>query len=230
VAEFWESTPRTATAPAAVRLLTGSDASEDAFKRMAPGNTILHLATHAFFLDGECPSGLAGTRGIGQLIPETADEEEADTAIIPKPTNPLLLSGLALAGANRRDTASPDEEDGILTALEIAALDLSGVRWAILSACETGTGEFLNGEGIFGLRRAFQIAGVRTLVTSLWSVKDETTREWMNAFYHASTDENQTTVDAVRNASLRILRDRRSRGEDAHPFYWAAFVASGDWR
>ena len=86
--------------------------------------------------------------------------------------NPLLLSGLALAGANRRAT-SGDGEDGILTAEEVGALDLGGVEWAVLSACDTGLGEIRAGEGVFGLRRAFQVAGVRTVIMSLWSVQDE---------------------------------------------------------
>jgi len=78
--------------------------------------------------------------------------------------NPLLLSGLAFAGANRRTSAKPEESDGILTAEEIASLNLEGVDWAVLSACNTGAGEIKVGEGVFGLRRAFQVAGAKTVV------------------------------------------------------------------
>jgi CHAT domain-containing protein len=144
--------------------------------------------------------------------------------------NPLLLSGLALAGANHRDAAGPDEEDGILTAEEIAAMDLSGVEWAVLSACDTGIGEIKAGEGVFGLRRAFQIAGARTVIMSLWSVEDESARQWMKALYEGRLLKHLDTAEAVRNASLTVLKARRSRGESTHPFHWAGFVAAGDWR
>jgi CHAT domain-containing protein len=144
--------------------------------------------------------------------------------------SPLLLSGLALAGANRRNEAGPNEEDGILTAEEIASLDLSGVEWAVLSACETGVGEVRAGEGVFGLRRAFQVAGARTLIMSLWSVEDEATRAWMGYLYRARLEEKKDTAESVRAASLAVLEERRAKGESTHPFYWGAFVAAGDWR
>jgi CHAT domain-containing protein len=144
--------------------------------------------------------------------------------------SPLLLSGVALAGANRRAAAQGDDEDGILTAEEVSGLDLSGVRWAVLSACNTGVGEVRAGEGVVGLRRAFQIAGARTVIMSLWSVDDEATRVWMHALYEGRLTRNLRTSDAVREASLSVLRSRRLAGLSTHPFYWAAFVAAGDWR
>jgi len=223
VAELWESEP-------GVHLMVGKSASEGTFKKLAPSCGILHVATHGFFLSGECPSGLAGTRGIGVLVPEDSEGAPQDDAGQQATVNPLLLSGLALAGANHRSSSASDREDGILTAQEIAALDLSSVRLAVLSACETGAGEVLSGEGIFGLRRAFRIAGVGTLVTSLWSVQDQAARDWMASFYQASQTEGLPISEAVRKANLRILSDRRAGGVDPHPFYWAAFVASGDWR
>ena len=144
--------------------------------------------------------------------------------------NPLLLSGLALAGANRRASAAPDGDDGILTAEEVASLDLSGVEWAVLSACDTGVGEIKAGEGVFGLRRAFQIAGARSVIMSLWSVDDQSTRAWMSALYDARFARGRSTSDAVHDASLALLRDRRGKGLSTHPFFWAAFVAAGDWQ
>jgi CHAT domain-containing protein len=156
--------------------------------------------------------------------------ELLDPGILPPDESPLLRSGLALAGADQRDQAGPGEDDGILTAEEIAALDLSGVEWAVLSACDTGVGEVRAGEGVFGLRRAFQIAGARTLIMSLWSVDDESTREWMTALYEARLRDGLSTAESVRQASLGVLEARRKAGESAHPFYWAAFVAAGDWR
>ncbi len=204
--------------------LTGPAASESAFKQEAPSYRVLHLATHGFFLGGDCASTFAALRGIGGVTPgmEPATQSVGE--------NPLLLSGLALAGANHRSAAGPDEEDGILTAEEIASLDLSGVEWVVLSACETGVGEVKAGEGVFGLRRAFQVAGARTLVMSLWGVEDEATRRWMRELYEARFVRNGSTATAVRDASLAVLHDRRARGESTHPFYWGAFVAAGDWR
>ena len=98
------------------------------------------------------------------------------------------------------------------------------------SACDTGVGEIAAGEGVFGLRRAFQIAGARSVIMSLWSVEDPATRAWMRALYEGRFDRNRPTADAVHEASLTVLRDRRSTGLSTHPFYWAAFIAVGDWR
>ncbi|MGB3861400.1 MAG: CHAT domain-containing tetratricopeptide repeat protein [Candidatus Aminicenantaceae bacterium] len=204
---------------------TGAEASEKAFKMAAPGKQVLHVAAHGFFLEGNCPSALArlekmresGGKESGELPPVTAE-------------NPLLLSGIALAGANHREAAGADEEDGILTAEEVAALDLSGVDLVILSACNTGAGKIKAVEGVFGLRRAFQIAGAKKLVTSLWAVEDEATRKWMKAFYEALLSKGLGTAESVREASLEVLRERREKNKSTHPFYWAGFVASGDWK
>jgi len=222
ITRLWQT--RWTDASQSATLLKGVEASEGAFKRLAGGCEAIHLATHGFVLDPECRVEIEGARGIGVLVAETPD-----TSVVPAPElDPLLSSGLALAGANRRDDAGPGEEDGILTAQEIAALNLSASELAVLSACDTGTGTVLNGEGVFGLRRAFAMAGVTTLVTSLWSVRDEATREWMGSFYEALLRDRLDPFDAVRAASLSMLRQRRARGDDPHPFYWAAFVASGE--
>jgi CHAT domain-containing protein len=141
--------------------------------------------------------------------------------------NPLLLSGLAFAGANRRSGSPASAENGILTAEEVASIDLDGAACVILSACETGLGRIEAGEGILGLRRAFQAAGARTVVTSLWRVDDEATRRWMQSFYEARSVGNLNPAEAVREASRSVLAARRSRGLSAHPFYWAGFLAVG---
>jgi CHAT domain-containing protein len=200
--------------------LVGRSASERAIKADAGRYRVLHLATHGFFLDGSClpQSTSATTRGVGGLISSQRVE------------NPLRLSGLAFAGANRRGQIKTDEDDGILTAEEVAMLDLQGVEWAVLSACDTGVGEIKAGEGVFGLRRAFQVAGARTVIMSLWSVDDQATRAWMRALYEGRFQRQLSTADAVHQASLTVLRDRRARGQSTHPFFWAAFVAAGDWR
>lgn len=203
----------------AARVLVGAQASESTFKRDASRYRVLHLATHGFFLSGDCARVPTGARGVGGL---SGARRSTD--------NPLLLSGLALAGANRRASAALDEDDGILTAEEVASLDLSRVEWAVLSACDTGVGEIRAGEGVFGLRRAFQVAGARTVIMSLWSVDDQATREWMRALYQGRFQRNLSTADAVHEASLSMLRERRAKGQSTHPFYWAAFVAAGDWR
>ena len=217
----------------ASQVLLGRDASEGAMKRLAPGQTILHLATHGFFLGGECGPANDKTRSVGGLV--TSGKPKAVFASTNArrkelPENPLLLSGLAFAGANRRAAAGHDEDDGILTAEEVASLNLQGTEWAVLSACGTGLGEIKAGEGVVGLRRAFQIAGARTVIMSLWSVDDQATRLWMRALYDGRLNKNLNTADAVREASLTVLRARRARGQSTHPFYWAAFVAAGDWR
>jgi CHAT domain-containing protein len=205
-----------------VTVLSGTAATETAVKRAASGRRVVHLTTHGFFLGGECVPGVAGTRGVGGLAKRPARAVVDD--------NPLLLSGLALAWANRRDKARHGEDDGILTAEEIAALDLRSAEWAVLSACDTGLGEIRAGEGVFGLRRAFQVAGARTVIMSLWSVEDTAARVWMRALYQGRFQQRLATAEAVRHASRTVLADRRTKRLTTHPFYWAGFVAAGDWR
>jgi len=207
------------------RVLVGRDATEPTLKKDAHRYRVLHFATHGFFLSDSCPPAHAGTRAVGGLVNMSSPQYEAVTA-----QNPLLLSGLALAGANRRLAAGPSDDDGILTAEEVASLDLEGVEWAVLSACGTGLGQIRTGEGVFGLRRAFHIAGARTVIMSLWSVEDDATRLWMRELYEGRLKRNLNTASAMREASLAILRARRAAGQSTDPFYWAAFVAAGDWR
>jgi CHAT domain-containing protein len=209
------------SASSSAEILSRNRASERAFKERAPGHRVLHLATHGSFLGGPCRPAAEGTRGVGGL---------AKSAPAPVVDNPLLLSGLALAGVNHRARATLDEDDGMLTAEEVTALNLDSVEWAVLSACDTGVGEVKAGEGVFGLRRAFQIAGARTVIMSLWSVEDRSAMTWMRALYEGRLRRRLDTADAVRHASLTVVAQRRARGESVHPFFWAAFVATGDWR
>jgi len=227
IAELWrDGHPR-----GSATLLLGAEATEAAIKAGAPGRRVLHLATHGFFLGARCGDDAGDvaaangvrTRGAGKVAPLSRWQPTEVTR-----ENPLLRAGLALAAANRREEAVlARDEDGILTAEEIAALDLRGVEWAVLSACDTGLGEVHDGEGVVGLRRAFEIAGVRSLVMSLWSVDDEATRDWMLALYAARDRSSSSAAEAVRSACRDVLLARRARGASLHPFYWAGFLATG---
>jgi CHAT domain-containing protein len=194
-----------------VRVLVGPAADEGTWKREAPKYRVLHLATHGFHLD-RCDSWIDG-RAPGAREP---------------PRHPLLLSGVALAGAGRPPETA-DAEDGFLTAEEIASIDLRGVEWVVLSGCDTGLGYLADGQGVLGLRRAFQIAGARSTIMSLWRVQDDSARLWMSALYRARLG-GRSTADAVRQASLERLEALREAGASTHPFFWAPFVAAGDWR
>jgi len=137
--------------------------------------------------------------------------------------NPLLHSGLVFAGANRSREAS------ILTAQQIAALDLNGVEWAVLSACNTGNGELKEGEGVLGLQRAFRIAGAHSVIMTLWPVDDEVTRHFMHELYAERFGQHASTADAMWHSARKLLLERRAAGESTHPWYWAGFVGSGGW-
>lgn len=198
------------------RLLLGADATESAIKKLSRP-LMLHVATHGFFL-AEQGTATEGTRGI------VYTKKSAGIWVPPRDAdNPLVRSGLALTGANLR--AAPDGEDGILTALEVAHLDLVGTQLVVLSACETGIGEVHNGEGVYGLRRALVIAGARSQVMSLWQVDDVATSDLMVRYYKDLRG-GKGRSDALRRSQRRMLRAKKT----AHPYYWAAFVPSGDWR
>lgn len=228
VISIWKRGPRRATHDDReprpgddVLSLSRATASESTFKQVASGYRVLHLATHGIFLDDQCrsassPRGPAGDPGAGV---RTAASK-----------NPLLMSGLAFAGANHRNVARPDEDDGVLTAEEIGTLDLVGTEWAVLSACDTGLGAIRAGEGVFGMRRAFRLAGAHTVIMSLWPVDDAATRQWMASLYRHRFTNGESTLEAVNRASIDTLRARRARGESTHPFYWGGFIAAGDWR
>jgi CHAT domain-containing protein len=158
---------------------------------------VLHIATHGFFVEDS-----------NRRIP-----------------NPLLRSGLALAGANlkpQHDAGAARE--GILTALEASNLDLWGTQLVTLSACDTGIGEIRNGEGVYGLRRAFFLAGAETVVMSLWPVSDYATRDLMTGYY-AALEQGLGRGEALRRAKLAMFA-RKGR---QHPFYWASFSQAGAW-
>ena len=107
-------------------------------------------------------------------------------------------------------------------------MDLEGVEWAVLSACDTGIGEVKNGEGVFGLRRAFQVAGADTVIMSLWAVDDAAAREWMRSLYQEKLVEGRGTSESIRRAGLQMLRRRRAAHESTHPFAWGGWVGVGN--
>jgi tetratricopeptide (TPR) repeat protein len=230
IAGIWRASHPETQAPTSVtrspvEIRVGADASEASFRAEAPGRSVLHLATHGFFVGGECLQPEVAARGIGGLISSPV------AAAAPEPgADPLQLSGLALAGANLRGSAAPDQDDGILTAEEIASMDLDGVQWAVLSACDTGLGDYRASEGVMGFRRAFLIAGARTTIMSLWEVRDESVARWMQTLYTGHWQRGLDTADAVREASIAELRRLRAAGLSTHPARWGAFIAVGDWR
>jgi CHAT domain-containing protein len=205
-------------------MLTGPRATK-ALLAGVKGPSMLHIASHGFFLedgthDGGDAPGPAGSRA--------APGTRAMSASV-KVENPLLRSGIALAGANLRREA---HDDGILTALEASGLNLWGTKLVTLSACDTGVGEVRNGEGVYGLRRAFVLAGAETLVMSLWPVSDYMTRQMMTPYY-TGLRAGLGRGDALRQAKLALLKksdpQHPARHPFEHPFYWASFIQSGEW-
>jgi CHAT domain-containing protein len=188
------------------QILKGAKATEAALKATA-SPSILHIATHGYFLPDqkqEIQFGIAGP-------------EKSSVTI----ENPMLRSGLALAGANRRQSGA---EDGILTAFEAAGLDLWGTKLVVLSACDTGIGEVKNFNSIYGLRRALVLAGAESQVMSLWPVSDAATRELMVAYYKG-LQAGEGRAAALRRVQLQMLKDKSRQ----HPYYWASFIQSGEW-
>jgi CHAT domain-containing protein/tetratricopeptide (TPR) repeat protein len=211
-------------------ILEGDKARKSNVRTGLDNARYVHLATHGFFLGDEC--GLnAENRGI--TIKHTVPEEDGQPAVplTKAPTfhteNPLLLSGLALAGANNswRAGFAGGNNDGYLLAMEVANLDLDGVDLVTLSACETGLGEIKRGEGVFGLKRSFVIAGAEALVMSLWSVPDKETKELMVDFYNRILS-GSPRRDSFRGSQLKMMKSSPG-GSYRHPFYWAAFQYMG---
>jgi CHAT domain-containing protein len=225
--------PRTQDEALAIRkvlpdasVLLQSHATETALKQVRSPR-ILHIATHGFFLSDQAapptelrvgfPSG--GRDWFGDEPLRMPDRRMNEWAAHIK--DPLLRSGLALSGAN---LAKNGDDDGVLTALEAAGLDLRGTKLVALSACDTGVGEIKNGEGVQGLRRALVLAGSESQVMSLWGVNDEGTKELMVQYYRALV-RGEERGEGLRQVQLRMLKSKRWR----HPSHWAAFIQSGVW-
>jgi CHAT domain-containing protein len=205
-----------------VQVYAGSQALEEVLKRM-PAPRLLHLATHGFFLEDiqQKPEQL------DRMVAMAADARGQERLRLVK--NPLLRSGIVLAGANAlgEESTVTDVEDGWVTAEEIALLNLAGTDLVVLSACESGLGDLKTGEGVYGLRRAFLYAGSRTLVTSLFKVPDAETRQMMQRFY-SGLKAGKGKLEALHEAQLAVIQQRRQEHGAAHPFFWASFVLVGD--
>lgn len=208
-------------------LYTGKEALEEVLRKEG-SPAILHLATHGFFLNDLEFEGLRDdpfNRGI--QISSIAPTQVTDKKI--KLENPLIRSGIALAGANHSfKSQDPEKSDGIVTAENILGLKLRGTDMVVLSACETGLGEVKTGEGVFGLRRAFTQAGAKSLVMSMWSVPDRETKELMIQFYRNIQSGNMNRCQALRNAALKEMKIVKGRYGTTNPLFWGAFVFMGE--
>jgi CHAT domain-containing protein/Tfp pilus assembly protein PilF len=217
--------PRTQDEARAIRkvmpeasVLLQSQATEAAIKQVRSPR-ILHIATHGFFLSDQAAPLAETWSAFGDDPLRMPDRGMNEWATHIK--DPLLRSGLALSGAN---LAKSGDDDGVLTALEAAGLDLLGTKLVVLSACDTGVGEIKNGEGVQGLRRALVLAGSESQVMSLWDVNDEGTKELMIQYYRALV-RGEERSEGLRQVQLRMLKSKRWQ----HPSHWAAFIQSGEW-
>lgn len=199
-------------------ILTQAQATEAAVKRIA-GPNILHIATHGIFLRKDAENSPTLAQGQRLLLQQSLLGAPVAPAL--SLDEPLLRSMLALAGANLRKSGN---DDGILTALEAAGLNLWGAKLVVLSACDTGVGEIVNGQGVYGLRRALALAGSESQVMSLWPVSDQGTRDLMIRYYKA-LQTGQGRGEGLRQVQLKMLADPNWR----HPYYWASFIQSGKW-
>ena len=190
-----------------VDTISGSSATEASFKKWSGKDVqMIHLSTHGLYVPKYRRSNLTKVT----LNPFNSLDEQS-----------LSRSGLLLAGANKAVKLKEiSGEDGILTAKEIARLDLSGVELVTLSACETALGD-LSGEGVFGLQRGFKKAGAKTMIMSLWRVDDTATRLLMTCFYDLLS-KGQSVNEAFTQSQHKLMS--LDNGKYSDPKYWAAFI------
>ncbi|MCC7027306.1 MAG: CHAT domain-containing protein [Saprospiraceae bacterium] len=196
-----------------VNLKKGYEATEESFKNIGTNNKssprILHIATHGYFFPDLKESLLASvTSPQNEIVFKTSD-------------HPMLRSGLIMAGGNaawQGKQTLEGKEDGILTAYEISQMNLSNTELVVLSACETGLGDIQGNEGVYGLQRAFKIAGAKYLIMSLWQVPDKQTSLLMTTFYKKWLEDKMSIPDAFHAAQKQM----RENGLD--PYNWAGFV------
>ena len=202
------------------RQLAALSANEETVKQHMPDAGVLHLATHGYFQ-------VEGLKSINDSIREQPERNrfQADERSLVAGYWPEFLCGLVCAGANRPD---PGRDNGLLTGDEVSSLDLSRCDLVVLSACETALGKRQAGEGVLSLTRSFRIAGARTVISSLWQVRDDSTKEMMLDFYDRLWNKGEGKLDALRNAQLAMLKRNREKHGDTLPVTWGAFVLTGD--
>ena len=211
-------------------IFTGVNASESNLKSVDSPD-ILHIATHGFFLEDQdslSASGVDTSNKIEPLFSIPKDFEQISAHVTSNFENPLLRSGLAFYGANQAsDQTLKSDQDGLLVALEVSTLKLTNTDLVVLSACDTGLGNIPRSQGVTGLRRAFQEAGARSILMSLWQVPDKETKDLMLQFYKKLYD-GKSKIESIHEASLDIMRSVKEKKGTTHPFYWGGFVLLGD--
>jgi CHAT domain-containing protein len=200
----------------------GAAATETVIKQ-ANQPEILHVATHGYFLEPDQTSQAVAEALTNRSLSLGLQEETISPEFI-RQSSPLLRSMLFFSGANRPQSPTETTDDGILTALEVASLNLWGTKLVVLSACDTGVGEVKRGDGIFGLRRALVLAGSESQMISLWPVSDAGTRELMFKYYRR-LKAGEGRSEALRNAQLNLIKNPKRN----HPYFWASFIQSGEW-
>jgi CHAT domain-containing protein/tetratricopeptide (TPR) repeat protein len=207
-----------------IRTYLGERALEEVFKQVRSPK-VLHISTHGFFPE-ENDEGAAAE---GQLDLSTGSIAFVGKQLLQRSATPLLQSGLVLAGANtigQKPAEGGAVDDGWVTAEEIAMMSLQGTDLVVLSACGSGLGAVSSGEGVYGLRRAFQSAGARSIISTLSVVPDTESRDLMRRFYEGLKS-RKGKLDALHAAQLQLIGERRRKEKAAHPFFWASFVLSG---
>lgn len=203
VQEIWQSLKN---ARFEVRKDTGFYATEESFRQLGASEaspTLLHLATHGFF------------------FPDPVRNKNTDGSVFKLSDHPMIRSGLIMAGAQEAwagKKVPPGREDGILTAYEISQMNLSNTQLVVLSACETGLGDIAGNEGVYGLQRAFKIAGAKYLMMSLWKVDDQKTKTFMTTFYQEWLEQKRSIPDAFRQTQQKM------RKTHPNPYDWAGFI------
>jgi len=203
-----------------VNYFTNTSATEDEFKLMASNSNILHIATHGFFYPdpNEVQEETEKKVEYGDVVFRGGNCGFGVNSFV-ESYNPLMRSGLVFAGANdvwSKQVKNDSIDDGVLTAQEVANIDMRKTELVVMSACETGLGDIKGSEGVYGLQRAFKMAGVKYEIMSLWQVPDKETEEFMTTFYKKLIKQKD-----IKKAFADTQKEMRNKYD---PYFWAAFV------